>query len=317
MFCQTLYEHALYKFKENIKSMKELLRIRLFKRWTFFIVLCFILQHGYSQKFQDCLNPFNVCALKSYQIPEMGGHGAIVDAIENQRCFESQFEETNSFWFSWEVVESGILGFIIDPQNLSNDFDFVLFRSQDNGCNGMEEIRCVTTGLNHTDKVEIIEDCRGKTGLSVRSIDEFETAGCKYNDDNYVKLLKTETNEKYYLLVNNYDATSGFSIHFNGTTVLKSNQNCSAFEGEESLSSIHLYPNPARTKVNVEYMVQSSNTIKLEIIDVLGRKHKSVEIRPNLGHNIETIDISELANASYFVRLVQDQISIVEQFKKE
>jgi hypothetical protein len=61
---------------------------------------------------------------------------------------------------------------------------------------------------------------------------------------------------------------------------------------------LSLHPNPSNSILNLSDNIDLANVVQIEIVDVAGRKIKNVKIRNH------QIDISDLTNGMYFVRMV-------------
>jgi hypothetical protein len=69
---------------------------------------------------------------------------------------------------------------------------------------------------------------------------------------------------------------------------------------------IGVYPNPSTSNIWVTGTVGTKNTLTIEILDVLGQVVYSEKLTPALQLN-KSIDVSNLANGMYVVRVVADQ----------
>ncbi|MGC9341975.1 MAG: T9SS type A sorting domain-containing protein, partial [Bacteroidales bacterium] len=64
-----------------------------------------------------------------------------------------------------------------------------------------------------------------------------------------------------------------------------------------------VYPNPASDWVNLEFSASGQEDIIITILDTYGRTILSKEIRSVNGFVNERLDLSELDNGLYFVRI--------------
>jgi len=279
-----------------------------------FMVFAFSLK---SQQYQDCQTPFPVCSLKTYHIGEMSGFGHTKDKMESLRC-SSQMQETNSFWFEWKVTDSGILTFVVNPENVEDDIDFVLFRKSGTDCTSLQELRCMASGRTYgRDDEQDNDACRGNTGLSIRSVDDFEKAGCKFNDDNYLKFLQAEAGEEYLLMVNNYDSSQGFSITFEGDCTLESTVDCDRISISEPVQIVDVFPNPAKDLLNIKFVSDNEKDATIYIYDVAGKLVQKMDYEVSLGLNKSTLVIHQLEPSSYILTLVQGEFITNKQFIKQ
>jgi hypothetical protein len=80
----------------------------------------------------------------------------------------------------------------------------------------------------------------------------------------------------------------------------------SAVEDIRALESITLQPNPASDYINIEFSLSEPSDIALEVLDLSGKSILRRSVRTfAAGENMETLDVSEFASGTYFVRLTQ------------
>ena len=174
-----------------------------------------------AQNHADCDSAYRVCDKNPLHFTDQSGEGNVVDA-EMIGCFLNSPQvgkpEKNSVWLRFDIKEGGTLSFVIVPDTLSDDIDFVVFALPPNGdCKKKKVVRCMAAG----DKPENydISPCMGATGLNELEKDESEDAGCAdKGDNNWLAPLKVRAGEQYVLLVSNVTAAyNGFKIQFGGT----------------------------------------------------------------------------------------------------
>lgn len=287
---------------------------------VFFTLLFF--GNAYSQhkalQYQDCTNAFPICEMKTYHFGQMKGMGEIDEAPKKSICFDQNFTETNSFWLKWKANKSGTLTFVINPNQESDDFDFILFKRDNIDCSSLVEVRCMAAGQNIGDEDDEVNlRCKGRTGLSFTSIDEFENQGCKYSSDNFLKMLHVENDEEYVLLINNYDSQEGFSVTFEGDMAFKPYEECELFTISEPLMIVNLYPNPAINSVNIEYLAQKDEIMEVDLLDITGKNFHHFDIKPEIGKNKNTFLLNDMAKGSYLLRIKQGKFTTVRQFIKQ
>jgi len=267
--------------------------------------------------FQDCPFSFPVCEFKTYHFGQMKGYGVEQEKAKSVSCFDVPFVETNSFWLKWKAEGEGTLTFVINPINDEDDFDFILFKRDNKDCNKLTEVRCMAAGQNIGDtEAVLINRCKGRTGLAINSIDEFESQGCKYSSDNFLKMLQMEKDEEYILVINNYDNGEGFSITIEGEAALSKYNDCELLTISEPLMIYNLYPNPAVSSVNIEYLAQKIDVAEIDILDISGKVYQHFDIVPELGKNKNTFLLSDMAKGSYLLRIKQGKFTTVRQFVK-
>lgn len=279
------------------------MNFKILKKLGIILVMFFSLGNLISQSNQDCTNSFRICDLETYHFSYMAGFGSQKDDILDLRCSD-ELQETNSYWLNWKVEKEGVLTFVINPHNESDDFDFVLFKSLDSTCVSLEEVRCMASGKNYGSQEDKSDPCLGRTGLSIQSLDDFEKSGCKFNDDNYLKFLNVQEGEIYYLFVNNFNSSTGFSISFDGDCNLYQDSGCKSIDSG-ILNLINIYPNPAQEYINVEFISESHGKINLSLHDILGRSLKDFNAKVSKGFNSKRIDIDDFPRGTYILRLSQ------------
>ena len=78
------------------------------------------------------------------------------------------------------------------------------------------------------------------------------------------------------------------------------------------IDKVNIYPNPVRNVLHVETHVNSTETFDLFIYDCNGRLRKSGVVM----QNVQTIDVSNLASGTYFLKLVDKKEAIFRKFIK-
>ena len=77
-----------------------------------------------------------------------------------------------------------------------------------------------------------------------------------------------------------------------------------------------IYPNPADDFLNVSYSLNESSVVTFEILDLLGSTIGSpiISTKQQAGENVENVDLSDLPNGTYFLRIKTVDGSIVKKF---
>ena len=235
---------------------------------TFFICISiFILSSSISFKEKitenncDCSEAMRICYLSDYYFPEMNGMGI----YENLDVNNSMIKETNSLWLKFEVEVSGVMEFLIVPDKKNDDIDFILYEAIN--CGDKKPIRVMTTGETFGSNIE--ENCIGQTGLQRISSDIIETDGCFDLDDNFLKPVFLEKGKNYFLLINNYNSSSGFNILFSGENGLKLKNSCEEIINEKL--EMGIYPNPASELLNIYLNKKIDIPSTIQIFDLSGK----------------------------------------------
>jgi hypothetical protein len=178
----------------------------------------------FAQANADCVTALEVCEKKKMRVNSAGGEGNNTSEADFISCFfksenNGQAEE-NSTWLKFEIAESGSLTFTITPHRVSDDIDYVVFRSLDGTCNSLKIVRCNAAG--DPEQLYATSPCLGPTGLREGETDTSEDAGCNDEGDNaWLAPLQVKKGEKYYLLVSNVTSRGpGFDLVFGGTAMM-------------------------------------------------------------------------------------------------
>lgn len=279
------------------------------------LIVFFLPNASFSQQFQDCSDAFPVCNKQTYSFKNMSGKGLQIDDVGKLTC-SRLLKESNSTWLTFNILKSGVLTFIIDPMKSGDDIDFVLFKKVETDCANLKEIRCMAAGETISQLESRNVSCKGATGLSYQSIDEFENSGCKYESDNFLKYLAAEKDEEYYLLVNNFSGGEGFSISFDGDVEFKEIENCLEYIKEEPLAIASIVPNPAKSYIDIFYRSSGNQEIQLDVFSMEGRLQISKSIAPSRGDQSYRLDIENMTAANYLLRFTQAKYSTIRQFTK-
>ncbi len=222
---------------------------------------------------------------------------------------QAHFTETHSTWLMLDIEKGGTLEFYITPTNEDDDLDFVVFEANGNDpCEDLIPIRFMTSGqmLGQED-----QQCLGITGLKDTSQDMTEPNGCSDAQDNFLKPLTLKDDSQYYILINNYNSTAPFSIHFFPSNTLKIKDACK--EEIENLSEdILLYPNPVAEVLHVDLGQNKAHFNSASIYDSKGQLVKTLD---NENYDFEgtvlKISVSEFMDGVYFLKAsLGDRISV-------
>ena len=73
------------------------------------------------------------------------------------------------------------------------------------------------------------------------------------------------------------------------------------------------FPNPAADQLNVEWLAPETGSLRISVMDVLGRMALDVDAATVAGLNRHTIDVSGLGNGIYYLMLRQGDVSEVQR----
>lgn len=95
-----------------------------------------------------------------------------------------------------------------------------------------------------------------------------------------------------------------FSLIVSGANLTLNNDDFKA-------NSFSLYPNPANDILNVQFSEVLTDDVKYEVYDITGKKILNSELKNN------SIDISTLQSGIYFLKLINDDESLIKKFIKK
>lgn len=157
----------------------------------------------------DCGGAGRLCNKNSISVTNLTSGG--VNNNENAGTCLSGFGifETNSVWYTWTCQTAGTLTMDILPANQIDDIDFIVFQlSTANPCGPRTAIRCSATSALGPN---------GGTGMNATSTDQNEAVGWSGIEDGYVQQVNMTAGTSYAILINNTNATNGFTLNWGGT----------------------------------------------------------------------------------------------------
>jgi outer membrane protein OmpA-like peptidoglycan-associated protein len=171
-------------------------------------------QKPFQPVYSDCLNAIEVVLSGSKKIGPTAaplGSGDLNEISFHKNKSKFVFEkEHHSAWYLLKVQQDGKLVFDITPLKDMDDYDFVVFKKEDDDfCsllkqNAAKPIRACISRNN--------KELKGKTGLSILAKKELIHEGV---GDAYVKALEVRKGEQYYLVLDNvYPEGAGHIIQF-------------------------------------------------------------------------------------------------------
>lgn len=173
-----------------------------------------------SQAKPDCKTAKKIIISKTTQFvftkaPNGGGTSEInCNSANNGYAFE---KEHNTSWHQLIFKIEGNLCFTIKPFKKDDDYDFMLFKSEDtNTCKNSRKLKPIRANISR-DKEEI----EGSTGLKATATKELIKEGV---NDAFSKSLQVQKGDTFYLAVDNvYPNGEGFNldIFFERAVILK------------------------------------------------------------------------------------------------
>lgn len=198
--------------------------------FLFNLVLQFSL-YAQTPTIQDCLGAIPICERIYFEDFVKPGCGAICNEIKEEAV--CGFKEEGSVWYTFTVNQSGDFGFIITPNQRTDDYDWALFNITNASCGDIYDtpsllVSCNAAGDNNPN--DNIAECSGATGATgaTNMIQQF--GGCggdgltsdgeprglnPFND-----LIKVSKGNTYALMISNFSQSGeGYTIDFGLTDV--------------------------------------------------------------------------------------------------
>lgn len=172
----------------------------------------------------DCDGAVRLCDKSQVFVPGLSGGGKNNHEIEASSCFNynaASLLESNSSWYWWTCETAGTLLFDITPIDPKNDLDFILYQLDSaNACGKRTIIRCTATGCPVKNGIVGLD--MTSTDINEPTTDRNDPAACNSASINgYLKYVDMVAGKSYALMINNFDAASGFTINFGGSGTIK------------------------------------------------------------------------------------------------
>jgi len=161
---------------------------------------------------QDCLGAIPVCQDFYSEINSPEGEGSFPNEAPFAACTQG---ESNSIWYVFTVNEDGLLGFLITPNDLNDDYDWALFDITSVDCGNLsinDIVSCNAAGD---------EAWHGITGCLINGIGNNAPFGCNNGNSPLNELVPMQAGNTYTLMVNNWTgSTNGYTLDFSGSSGL-------------------------------------------------------------------------------------------------
>ena len=83
------------------------------------------------------------------------------------------------------------------------------------------------------------------------------------------------------------------------------------------ISKINLYPNPASDKMYLSFNSSSSNNAEIFIYDAVGKEVFKEKTKLISGNNIKSIEVKNLDNGIYFMKIKNGENQVTQKFIKK
>lgn len=180
----------------------------------------------------DCINSTPVC--NNQAIPSnASGPGIVAEGCSGASCPAGGENHTN--WYEIEIQTSGTIGWIIDPTNNGDDYDFAVY-GPNVSCGSLgSPIRCSDAGIT------------GNTGANGSTTQTSEDV----LGDGLVGQMNVVAGQTYYMVVDEWspNAGSGYTLNWSGTASL----DCTILLPVKLVNFGGLY-NPERKEVDLNWI---------------------------------------------------------------
>lgn len=174
-------------------------------------LLCCLPQLVFTQSIQDCTGAIPVCQDSYSEVNAPSGSGNVTDLFPGETCMDT---EDNSVWYVFTASEAGMLGFVITPNDLDDDYDWALFDLSTGDCNDIGAstlVSCNAAGGT---------GCHGQTGCTSTGIGNSTFGGCGGTGP-FNQLVPMQEGSVYALLITNWTGSpNGYEIDFSESTGL-------------------------------------------------------------------------------------------------
>jgi gliding motility-associated-like protein len=158
---------------------------------------------------------FPVCGAQTFNqstVPICGTHSLKVPGCQNDGA---AYGDKNPFWYSFTCYQTGTLGFLVTPNNLGDDYDWMLYDVTGHNPNDVftDQSLIVTGNWAGT---------YGTTGASSTGVNFIQCASDPNDKKNSFSTMPTiQQGHQYLLLISHYTPTqSGYSLSFGGGTAV-------------------------------------------------------------------------------------------------
>ena len=167
---------------------------------------------------EDCATALELCGNSPFYIVPTSAIGS-TDADVANTCVGQEF---NSMWVRWTVMEDGIISFVLTPDSVWQDLDFIVYEPGDEyDCLDKIPIRCMAAGANLNQPPQEWVNCSGPTGLAPGNTDVEELPGCSSGSNNFLAPIEAFAGAEYIMLINEFSQSGlGYTLTFTGTAEL-------------------------------------------------------------------------------------------------
>lgn len=178
-------------------------KITRFKLFLFVLLVAVNTQlSGQTPTNQDCPGAIAICNSTYNYASSFVGEGNYPNEVSTSSCMASS--ENYTVWFTFTAQSTGNVGFLITPNNSSDDYDWAVYDITGVGCTGSTLSNSLMVSCNYS-------SADGDTGPNNGSTSSSQGAsGTPFN-----AYIPATNGNNYVIVIDNYSQSSnGFSVNF-------------------------------------------------------------------------------------------------------
>lgn len=164
----------------------------------------------------DCLGAIPICTSSYNEQTSPAGPGNYPNETDTWFTAGCIVTEENSIWYSFTVAQSGDLEFIINPNDIADDYDWMLFNMTNANCEDIYDDETIVESCNTWGSQSFIGGINGPTGISTAQGGQGSSNGPgENNGPPFNQNLPVQAGDNYVLLISNHSGSSnGYTIDF-------------------------------------------------------------------------------------------------------
>lgn len=247
---------------------------------------------------KDCATALEVCGNSPLHIVPTGGIGSIDPGVENT-CIGQEF---NSMWVRWTVMEAGNISFVLTPDSVWQDLDFIVYEpGSEDDCMGKIPIRCMAAGANTGQPPSQWVNCTGPTGLAPGNTDAEEPPGCPSSSNNFLAPIDAFAGDEYIMLINEFSQSGlGYTLTFTSTAELNCTTGTADPESVNPQVTFGVYPTVSTGTIFIRMTGAELSDNHLNIFNTDG---ELVYANDQLSGTADQVDLHHLTPGAYIAVL--------------
>jgi hypothetical protein len=274
---------------------------------------------SYAQKGKSAADPIVLCGEADFNFDQLFNCRA--DKSLGTDCHPDGLPTRNGLWLRWTAANNASLAFSLDPNQSTDDLDFVLYRCTGSDLSTLTAVRCMASGGVLGETLPNLR-CLGSTGLQSESQSKGSNAkaGCGNGQSAWLPAIESQIGFTWLLYVSNYDSRSGFRLHFEALGLVA---DCNASEDRKEDTNTMAFavgepsPNPAKDRVVLPITAPLSVACTISLLGADGMLLHRQTPQLHAGLQMIELDASNLAAGTYFIQVQTDSDLIQRAFLKQ